>query len=54
MFSDNQSSWQGPGQGRAGGVGEEHWAVWGLENSLETLVDTLSDSVTRQGVGVIM
>ena len=23
MFSDNQSSWQGPGQGRAGGVGEE-------------------------------
>ena len=33
---------------------EEHWAVWVLENSLETLVDKLRDSVTRQGVRVIM
>ena len=32
---------------------EEHWAVWGLENSLETLVETPRDSVTRQGVEVI-
>ena len=32
---------------------EEHWAVWGLENSLETLVETPRDPVTRQGVEVI-
>ena len=29
---------------------EEHFAVWGLENGLETLVETLQDSITRQGV----
>ena len=32
---------------------EEHWAAWGLENSLETLVETPRDPVTRQGVEVI-
>ena len=32
---------------------EGHWAVWGLENGLETLLETLRDSVTRQGVEVI-
>ena len=31
----------------------EHWAVWGLENGLETLVETLRDSVTSQGVEVV-
>jgi len=31
----------------------EQWAVWGLENGLETLVETLRDSVTRQGVEVM-
>lgn len=31
----------------------EHWAVWGLENGLETLVETLRDSVTSRGVEVI-
>ena len=30
-----------------------YWAVWGLENGLETLLETLRDSVTRQGVEVI-
>ena len=31
----------------------EHWAVWGLENGLETLVETLRDSVTSQGVEIM-
>ena len=31
----------------------EHWAVWGLENGLETLVETLRDSVTSRGVEVL-
>ena len=31
----------------------EHWAVWGLENGLETLVETLRDSVISRGVEVI-
>jgi len=31
----------------------ERWAVWGLENGLETLVETLRDSVTRQGVEIM-
>ena len=32
---------------------EGYWAVWGLKNGLETLLETLRDSVTRQGVEVI-
>ena len=32
---------------------EGHWAAWGLENGLETLLKTLRDSVTRHGVEVI-
>jgi len=31
----------------------EHWAVWGLQNGLETLVETLRDSVTSRGVEVV-
>merc|ERR1719471_1246345 len=31
----------------------ERWAVWGLENGLETLVETLRDSVTGRGVELL-
>lgn len=30
----------------------ERWAIWGLENGLETLIETLRDSVTAGGVEV--
>jgi len=30
----------------------EKWAVWGLENGMESLIETLHDSVKRQGVEV--
>ena len=30
----------------------ERWAIWGLENGLETLIETLRDSVTSSGVEV--
>ena len=30
----------------------ERWAIWGLENGLETLTERLRDHVTDQGVEI--
>ena len=31
---------------------QERWAIWGLENGLETLTETLRDHVTRAGAEI--
>ena len=30
----------------------ERWAIWGLENGLETLIEKLDSNVTKQGVEI--